>query len=274
MRLLKKIKHGLGWRSRKWWYQLKEVGKPISGGLSQLKEKAIDPAKEKEILERIREFEQDLGWYQNIELGNGISTKTRRVWGEELDHPRKRFEEVESHIPDSMKGLSVLDIGCNAGFFSFLAKDRGAEDVVGIDLKQGYIDQANFCADVRRQNIDFHVRDIYDLPALDRTFDMVFCIGILYHCKHLRQAVEAVSSVASGTLLVETAIHPSHNDFPLVRFIRNSQYGGPDAENAARLPGHWHPNMTALKDLFYETGFSRIEEVFTLGGRGGIVCYR
>ncbi|HIG25036.1 MAG TPA: DUF1698 domain-containing protein [Acidimicrobiia bacterium] len=229
---------------------------------------------EEAIVQRVDELDADLGWYQNIDLRNGLSTKSRRVWGEDSDHPKKRFDEMASAIPEDLKGTSVLDIGCNAGFFSFESMDRGATDVTGIDLKQGYIDQANFCADVRGQNVDFHTRDIYDLPALGRTFDLVFCIGILYHCKYLKQAVESVASVASGTVLVETAIHPGNNDLPLVRFIRSSQYSGPDSKGAARLPGHWHPNMTALKDLFYESGFSRVEEVFTDGGRGGIACHR
>ena len=124
MKLMQRIRQAIGWRSRK----LRQVFKSVSKTISEVSNKA----KEEEIQVRIREFEDDLGWYQNIDLGNGIKTKTRRVWGEEIDHPRRRFEEVESHIPDSMEGLSVLDIGCNAGFFSFLAKDRGAEDVVGI----------------------------------------------------------------------------------------------------------------------------------------------
>lgn len=226
------------------------------------------------IVQRVGELDADLGWYQNIDLRNGLSTKSRRVWGEDSDHPKKRFDEMASAIPEDLKGTSVLDIGCNAGFFSFESMDRGATDVTGIDLKQGYIDQASFCADVRGQNVDFHTRDIYDLPALGRTFDLVFCIGILYHCKYLKQAIESVSSIASGTLLVETAIHPGKNDLPLVRFVRSSQYAGPDAIGSTRLPGHWHPNMTALKDLFYESGFSQIEEVFIDGGRGGIACHR
>lgn len=222
---------------------------------------------------RIAELDVDPGWYQNIELGGGVSTKTRRVWGEDIDHPRKRWAEVDPAVPIDLSGMSVLDIGCNAGFIAFEAKRRGADRVVGVDLNPKYIEQAKFCAEVRREDIDFHVRDIYDLAPLGR-FDLVFCVGILYHCRYLRQAVESVSSVASGRLIVETAIHPGHDDLPLVRFVRSSQYGGPDSEGSHRLPGHWHPNMTALQDLFLEAGFRRTEELFRDGGRGGIVCDR
>jgi ribosomal protein L11 methylase PrmA len=44
--------------------------------------------------------------------------------------------------------MSVLDIGCNAGFHSFEMKKRGAGRVVGIDFDDYYLDQARFAAEV------------------------------------------------------------------------------------------------------------------------------
>lgn len=234
--------------------------------MAELSEAAIEA--------RIAELDAEPGWYQDIELPGGRHTKTRRVWGEELDHPRKRFAEIEPAMPPDMTGMSVLDIGCNAGHFAFQAADRGATRVVGIDHHNGYIEQAKFCAEVRGQEVDFRVMDIYSLHDLGETFDFVFCVGILYHCRYLKQAVEAVSNATRGTVAIETAIHPGNNDLPLVRFISSSQYEGPDAEGAARLPGHWHPNMTALKEMFAEGGFSKVDELFVDGGRGGIVAHR
>lgn len=227
------------------------------------------------IRERVRYFDEaGLGWYQNIDLGGGISTKSRRVFGEDIDHPRQRWTGIASAVPKSLAGMSVLDIGCNAGFICFEAMDRGATDVVGIDFKQGYIDQAQFCAEVRGQNVDFRVGSIYDLPKLGRTFDFVFFVGLLYHCKYMMTAIEAVSRVCGSTMIVETAIHPEKSDIPLVRYVRSSQYGGADAPGAAHLPGVWHPNMTALKAMFEEQGFADVKDLFTQGGRGGIVARR
>jgi len=168
----------------------------------------------------------------------------------------------------------VLDIGCNAGYFAFDAKDRGADYVCGVDLKSEYIEQAKFCAEVRNQDIDFRVLDIYELESIGRRFDLVFCVGILYHCKHLMLAVEQASRVTKKSIIIETAIHPHHIDLPLVRYVRSSGYAGAHAEGSARLPGHWHPNITALKDMFYEQGFERVEDLFIDGGRGGIVAHR
>lgn len=112
---------------------------------------------------------------------------------------------------------------------------------------------------------------VYELEKLGKRFDLVFFVGILYHCKYLSEAIEQVAKVASKRIIVESAIHPEYSDIPLVRFIRYSNYKGPQGKGASSLPGHWHPNMTALKDFFYEQGFSNIETLFKKGGRGGVL---
>jgi tRNA (mo5U34)-methyltransferase len=53
-----------------------------------------------------------------------------------------------------------LDIDCNAGFIAFEAKKRGANNVLGVDLKPGYIEQARFCAEVTGLDIEFGQLDI------------------------------------------------------------------------------------------------------------------
>ncbi len=229
---------------------------------------------EREIREEIKKFDEGIGWYQDIDLGSGIHTKTRRIWGEELDHPRIRWEAIARAVPADLRGYSVLDVGCNAGYFAFEAKRRGADYVCGVDLKQEYIDQAKFCAEVKNVDVDFRTLNVSELETLGRKFDLVFFVGLLYHCRYLTTALDQVANVTKSRIIVESAIHPDDSDIPLVRFVRSSQYMGPQAKGAARLTGHWHPNMTALKDFFYERGFSKINVLFKKGGRGGIVADR
>lgn len=226
-----------------------------------------------EIRRRIAEFDEGLGWYQNIDLGNGITTKSRRIYGEDIDHPRRRWAEVEPAVPADLTGKSVLDIGCNAGFICFEAKRRGAARVVGVDMKQEYIDQAKFCAEVRGDDIDFRTLNILDLRDLGETFDLVFCVGILYHCADLLGAVRSVSSVTGERVIVETAMEPIESDLPLVRYSRVSQFS-PAFKGGNGLPGHWHPNFAALESFFAEQGFERITKLFDAGRRGGIVADR
>ena len=86
-------------------------------------------------------------------------------------------------------------------------------------------------------------------------------------CLHGKiSAVDQVANVTKDTVIVESAIDPMESDIPYVRFVA--------AEGDPRLPGSWHPNMTALGALFLEAHFTRVERLFKMGGRGGLVAYR
>lgn len=229
--------------------------------------------KQQDILSKVDSFEQDLGWYQDIDLGNGIKTKSKSHFGEEIDHPNSRWLEIANAVPENLEGKSVLDIGCNAGYIALKAKSFGAKRVVGIDLKQGYIDQAKFCAEVKNVDIEYRLLDIGKLSQLKEQFDLVFCVGILYHCKDLLGAVKSVADVTKEQLILETAMHHTESELPLVRYSRNSQFA-PTQEGGNGLPGHWHPNFATLEAMFAEQGFSKINRHFQKGRRGGIVAWK
>jgi SAM-dependent methyltransferase len=95
-----------------------------------------------EILIRIRELRP---WFHNVPLGDGIFTK-------DLNDPSNSFpgqnipwftwDRIKSVIPSRLTGWQVLDVGCNAGFYSFMMRERGAH-VVGIDIDQGRRDRSS-----------------------------------------------------------------------------------------------------------------------------------
>jgi tRNA (mo5U34)-methyltransferase len=214
---------------------------------------------EDRIRARIAEFEQSSGWYHDIDLGRGIHTKTRSYYGEDADHPRRRFAAIAPAVPADMTGMSVLDVGCNAGYFAFEAKRRGAATVCGIDQKPGYIDEARFCADVLGLEVDFRVLSVYELERLGRQFDFVFFVGLLYHCEHLIQAVRQVAAVAGRRVVIETECYPKGRREPLVRF-----------GTLHPRSGYWHPNVAAVAAMFESEGFPRHEVVFKWRHRCGM----
>lgn len=213
---------------------------------------------------RVAELDQDPGWYQNIDLGNGIETKTRRIWREPADHPNDRWNAVAPAFPESFAGKSVLDVGCNAGFFSFKAAERGADHVCGIDYNERYIEQAKFANEVRGDNVDFRVGSVEKLRALGRQFDITLCIGLLYHVKDLLGGIREIAHMTREMAIIESAIHNDNDKLPLVRV----------AGGNTELPGTWHPNIAALEELCLKTGFARTEPLFKDGGRGGIIAYK
>ena len=57
-------------------------------------------------------------------------------------------------FPQDFIGKTVLDIGCNPGFYSFAAKLRGAKSVVGLDHQPQYIEQARLLREILGIDVD------------------------------------------------------------------------------------------------------------------------
>ena len=71
---------------------------------------------------------QELGsWFQNLDL-NGVRTAPDHFLG---DYPADKFSRFSHLVPEDLTGRTVLDIGCNAGFYSFEMRRRGAARVLG-----------------------------------------------------------------------------------------------------------------------------------------------
>ena len=74
---------------------------------------------------------RELGpWFHNLHLPGGEQTAPDHAYG---DFPAFKWREIAPHIPQDLRGLTVLDIGCNAGFYSFELARRGAQ-VTAIDI--------------------------------------------------------------------------------------------------------------------------------------------
>lgn len=150
-------------------------------------------------------------WFHRIELGDGLFTKTETAIGEPVEHPRPTWELVSRHLPKDLSGQSLLDVGCNAGFYCVEARRRGAERVLGVDAQRHLVRQARF---VRRalalDRVEFEKVSVYDLSpaALGGQFDVVLALGLVYHCKHLVLALERLFTVTRRLLILETAIFP------------------------------------------------------------------
>src|SRR5213596_1993082 len=114
-------------------------------------------------MEQIQENIQRLGkWFHNINL-RGVQTAPDHFLG---DYPSVKFKSFAHAIPKDLTGKTVLDIGCNAGFYSIEMKKRGADRVLGVDLDERYLNQARFAAEVKRQEIEFRLLSVYDVAKL------------------------------------------------------------------------------------------------------------
>src|SRR5437763_11625080 len=113
--------------------------------------------------DRIRHRVSELGsWFQNMNLG-GVLTAPDHFLG---DYPACKWQKFEHAIPSDLTGKTVLDIGCNAGFYSLAMARRGAARVVGIDSDPAYLAQARFAAEVSGAAVEFRELDVYRVAEL------------------------------------------------------------------------------------------------------------
>jgi FkbM family methyltransferase len=114
---------------------------------------------------------------------------------------RARIGMIES-VGLSLSGARVLDAGCGVGRFAEFYLSKGC-DVVAVDARDENI------AELRRRNSNVRalVADVetFDLKTLGR-FDIVHCLGLLYHLENPLAALRNLHAVCDGVLLLETMI--------------------------------------------------------------------
>src|SRR5215210_3442625 len=102
----------------------------------------------------LREQVQALGtWFHNLRLGDEgrVQTAPAHPLG---DFPTTFWQYFQHAVPADLSGKSVLDIGCNGGFYSFEMKRRGAARVLAVDHDPTYLAQARFARDQLGLDVD------------------------------------------------------------------------------------------------------------------------
>lgn len=214
--------------------------------------------------EDIRRGIADLGdWFQNLDL-HGIATAPAHFLG---DYPRCKWNRFSAAIPADLRGWTVLDIGCNAGFYAMEMKKRGADRVVGIDSDGRYLAQARFAADVLDIDLELEQMSVYEVARLREKFDLVLFMGVLYHLRHPLLALDLIHEHVSRDLVVvqsmlrgEREVLPLCEDYPFSETQVFQQPGFPKLFFVEGRYSHdptnwWVPNRSCLEAMLRSAGF-------------------
>ena len=137
-------------------------------------------------------------WFHNMHL-RGIATAPEHFLG---NYPEVKFDRFRNNLPADLTGKTVLDIGCNGGFYSLEMKRRGAERVLGIDTDEGYLRQARLAAEVTETDVEFRRMAVWDVGSLGERFDLVIFMGVLYHLRHPLLALDLIHEHVAKDLLL------------------------------------------------------------------------
>jgi tRNA (mo5U34)-methyltransferase len=202
-------------------------------------------------------------WFHNLHLGE-VQTAPDHFLG---DYPSFKWRTFAHAIPEDLTGMSVLDIGCNAGFYSIEMARRGAERVVGIDSEDIYLEQARFAAEVEDCNIEFRNLSIYQVAELKEQFDWVLFMGVLYHLRHPLLALDLIHEhVARDWFLFQSmqrgsrVVPPLEKDYPFEETRIFDQTGFPAMYFIERRYAHdptnwWIPNQACAEAMLRSAGF-------------------
>ena len=149
-------------------------------------------------------------WFHNIDLGDGVVTAPEHFLG---DYPAFKFAEFGHCLSADLTGKSVLDIGCNAGFYSVEMKRRGAARVLGIDSDDRYLAQARLATEALGfAGVEFAKLSVYDVAALGERFDLVVFMGVLYHLRHPLLALDLIREHVAGDLMLFQTMQQGSTD--------------------------------------------------------------
>ncbi len=202
-------------------------------------------------------------WFHNIHLPDGTQTAPGHPLG---DFPTYKWRLISPDLPEDMTDWTVLDIGCNAGFYSLQLAARGA-DVTAIDIDDHYLDQARWAAGQfgMGSRIQFLRKQVYELAFMEESYDLILFMGVFYHLRHPLLALDIVSEKFEKLLVFQTLTMPGeqvfvfddsltiddrllllHPGWPKMAFIEKSLAGDPT--------NWWAPNHAAVLAMLRSCG--------------------
>jgi len=217
--------------------------------------------------EQLRAQVEELApWMVPFRLGHGVATidlesKAGRQNAENYLFRRNLITDTVADVLGADLALStVLDIGCNSGFFSLDLATRGAQHVDGVDLRPDNIARAQFVKEhFGVDNVDFRVSDADDL-ATGRQWDVVLNLGLLYHVLNPLQLLRQTYELCGRLAIVDTVVHRE----PVSAFFL---VGDKNVDDPTEGREDWelHPTYRATIETIKYAGFAEVIEIV---GRG------
>lgn len=197
-------------------------------------------------------------WHYQFDLGDHKTPIFNEIFiNRHAQRKKYFFDPLIAWFGGSLAGKRILDLGCNAGFWSLCACQAGCDFVIGIDGREMHIEQANFVFDVKRvspSRYQFVNANIFDIDFTQfGIFDIVLCLGLFYHINRPIELLEKISAVNTDVLLIDTVI--SKQEGSLLKFIHEDV-------NEPRMSVDYtlafHPSPAAVLDLTKLFGYRTV----------------
>ena len=195
-----------------------------------------------EIQNKIKELEKKAPWNHNIDL-KGISTIENQKFS--IGNNKIKWNRINNMV--NFNNKKVLDLGCSDGYFSCMSKEAGALLVNGIDLDPLRIEKANYVNSIYKyKNLDFSVRDVYNIDLDKEKYDIILCLGLLHRIPDMEKLLKKISN--TKILVIETKIYDTQE--PICK------WGGGQSKSNKYNNLYDIPSFNYLKQILEPYGFN------------------
>jgi tRNA (mo5U34)-methyltransferase len=169
-------------------------------------------------------------------------------------------------------GLSAMDLACHEGWFAQQVAALGFAEVLGVDARADHIADAQLIAAAcGAGSLRFEQSDVHALDVASRgQFDLVLCLGLIYHLENPVGALRQARALTRGLCLIETQVAPGlggHIDYGHHTFVKpvmgsfaivdeTDETHGPETSTTGIC---LVPSLDALLWILRKVGFSRVE---------------
>ena len=175
---------------------------------------------------------------------------------EALQIVRARQEAVRPLLEALRRDLSLqtaADVGCGVGHFSAFLRELGF-DVVGIDGREQNVSEAI----ARYPGIEFRQGNIEDESFRGAgSFDLVFCMGLLYHLENPLLGIRRLHIITRTCLLLESMCLPDESPWMQLR-------EEPRCNNQSLTDVAFYPSEGCITKMLYRAGYSYVYRLATL----------
>ncbi len=165
---------------------------------------------------------------------------------------QRKWNRMLPQLPD-LGNKIIGDIGCNNGYYMFRMLPYQPRLVLGFEpYVQHYYTFRTLNGFVRNEDLRIELLGIEHLPLFPNCFDVLFCLGIIYHRRSPLDALDDVFNALKpgGTLLLESQAIAGED--PVALFPEKTY---------AKVPGTWFvPTASCLRNWLLRCGFTEVKQ--------------
>lgn len=200
----------------------------------------IKPDERQQVLQTLRTF---MPWRKGPFSVFGIDVDAE--WRSE-----RKWNRILPELPE-LAGKVIADIGCNNGYYMFRLAHHEPKMMLGFEpYVQHFYTFQTLNGFAGRNNLKVELLGIEHLDLFPECFDVLFCLGILYHRPSPIDALRDLYSALKpgGTVIIESQAIPGRDSIALF-----------PERTYAKVPGTWFvPTASCLRNWLHRAGFTNI----------------